>query len=792
MQVGAHVHLRILNDLIVSGSDESGIMIGEDGASIDVGKNISVGEGADDESHLALKNGGKLNQATDSLLILGSAEGSFGNLLITEKSRADVGRVVNGSSGQGYINVEVGGVLNSQGVIMGDAVSATGDVHIHNDGSVWNINGDLTVGNAGEASLSIFDGSMVKVSGDIDVATAVGSLGRIVVGSYYNDDNDSRLEAALAPGKLDASAIRFGYGKGSLTFYHTDQNYIFNTKLISSVNGKGIISQRFGTTILTADNSQFSGDVVITGGTLRQGAVKSFSPSANHLVFEGGTLDLGGFDTTLLTLFSMGTVDFGEVETPGQTLTIANDYEGYKGTFIINTVLGDDNSKTDKIVFEQDTDGEVYLKVRNHGGVGAQTNNGIKVAESNGLTSLDLLLHEDYKASDGKRVIVVGAFAYSLEKEVRSGIGADWYLRSDIIPAICPPSPTVCPSTPRYSASVPVYEGYIQTMQALNKLPSLQQRVSNRYWSNAANPVIEQGADMAGTPLVPAAEAGAVVNGQAIWGRIEGAYSRFDANHSTVSMRQDISTLIVRAGIDGQFYEGETGRLIAGITGLYGKARGDVASDYGDGQIDTQGWGLGGTLTWYGDAGFYTDIQGQVMWYGSDLTSATAKHSLVKGNNGSGYGLSAEAGNKVDLDNEWSLTPQAQLTWSSVTFDTFNDAWGAAVVSRSGDSLSARLGLSVDYRYAWRGTSGQLSRSTVYAIANLYQELIGGSGKVKVAGVDFDTGSDRTWGGLGAGGTLTWADDKYAFYGEGSVNTSLRAFAESYAVKGAVGLKVKW
>ncbi|WP_162792722.1 hypothetical protein [Ochrobactrum sp. 3-3] len=47
-------------------------------------------------------------------------------------------------------------------------------------------------------------------------------------------------------------------------------------------------------------------------------------------------------------------------------------------------------------------------------------------------------------------------------------------------------------------------------------------------------------------------------------------------------------------------------------------------------------------------------------------------------------------------------------------------------------------------------------------------------------------------GGIGAGGTYAWADNKYAIYGEGSVNTSLNHFADSYAIKGNLGFKVKW
>ena len=81
--------------------------------------------------------------------------------------------------------------------------------------------------------------------------------------------------------------------------------------------------------------------------------------------------------------------------------------------------------------------------------------------------------------------------------------------------------------------------------------------------------------------------------------------------------------------------------------------------------------------------------------------------------------------------------------------------------------------------------------TTVYGIANLYQEMLSGS-SVKVAGVKFDTDNDRTWAGVGFGGTYAWADSKYAIYGEGTINTSLNHFADSYAYKATAGFKVKW
>jgi len=56
----------------------------------------------------------------------------------------------------------------------------------------------------------------------------------------------------------------------------------------------------------------------------------------------------------------------------------------------------------------------------------------------------------------------------------------------------------------------------------------------------------------------------------------------------------------------------------------------------------------------------------------------------------------------------------------------------------------------------------------------------------------FSSRNDRVWGGLGVGGFYNWNDDKYAIYGEGLINASLKKFTDSYSVKANVGFKVKW
>src|SRR5690606_8415760 len=100
--------------------------------------------------------------------------------------------------------------------------------------------------------------------------------------------------------------------------------------------------------------------------------------------------------------------------------------------------------------------------------------------------------------------------------------------------------------------------------------------------------------------------------------------------------------------------------------------------NYGSGDISTDGYGFGGTLTWYGNNGFYVDGTAQVTWYSSDL-SAHPVGGLENSNNAFGSALSVESGKRIAMQDNWSLTPQVQLTYSKARFDNFSDVFGASI-----------------------------------------------------------------------------------------------------------------
>ena len=344
----------------------------------------------------------------------------------------------------------------------------------------------------------------------------------------------------------------------------------------------------------------------------------------------------------------------------------------------------------------------------------------------------------------------------------RPGDG-DWYLRSSLInPAgstasSAPPAP----AGPLYQPGVPLYENYAQVLLGMNELPTLQQRAGNRYWG---------GSDaMARAGLTPASGDGSPAP-SAFWGRIEGTRSDLQPSNTTGST-YSADQMKVQAELDGLALENERGRLIVGLTAQYGLTTANVTSFFGNGRIHVEGSGVGGTLTWYGDNGFYVDGQAQSTFYHSDLSSVLV-NSLTHGNEGLGYAFSVETrqadrgGQRLVAEAAGAACPIRRLH-----FDSFSDRFGALVSLRDADSLLGRAGLALNHQKIWNDGTG-IVRSDIYGIANLHYEFHNGT-SVDVAGTSFANANDRLWGSIGGGGTYSWANGRYTIFGEVSYNASL-------------------
>lgn len=333
---------------------------------------------------------------------------------------------------------------------------------------------------------------------------------------------------------------------------------------------------------------------------------------------------------------------------------------------------------------------------------------------------------------------------------------------------------SVPPDTPLYQPGVPSYEAYPQILLGLNGVPTLQQRVGNRFWNDG------KAASSTGNSVT-----GAFTETNGMWVRVEGGHKHIDPKYSTVDGDYQYDMVKTQVGLDAMLSQNGNGKLVGGLTAHYVHGSAETnwrygTDNYGSGDISTDGYGFGGTLTWYGNNGFYVDGTAQVTWYSSDL-SAHPVRSLKNSNDAFGSTLSVESGKRIAMHNNWSLTPQLQLTYSKARFNHFSDVFGASIRPGRDDSLQGRLGISLER---------QVDRTHVYGIANLYNEFFDGT-SVTINDQAFHSRNDRLWAGIGFGGSYNWNNDRYSIYGEGTINTSL-AGNNSYGYGATIGFRTKW
>ncbi|SEI09009.1 fibronectin-binding autotransporter adhesin [Tardiphaga sp. OK245] len=784
--------------------------------------NISVGVNTGSTGSLTIQNGSTLT-SSGAGLVIGVAGGSNGTVTVTGAGSQWItsGSQINlGASGNGTLNIQNGAkVIAQSGVILGTFAGGTGTLNITGGSTLETTNlaragvgdGQVNFDNAilrarannnffisgfSAATLNIAAGGLTVDTQAFTVRAGgfggVGGLTKIGAGTL----NLSALNTYTGPTVIQAGTLSLS-GNGSIAASsRVVADGTFNISAIPGVGtsiqslaGSGTVALATKNLTITNANDLFSGVISGTGGLTLSGGMQTLSGVNTYTggtTVSGGTLSVNGSVCGAMTVLAGGTLQGtgtvcdtsnAGIVAPGNsigTLTVAGNYTGNGGTLQIETVLGGDASPTDRLVVTGNTAGSTNVRVINLGGSGAQTVEGIKIIDVGGASNGAFSLLGDY-VIQGQQAVVGGAYAYTLQKNgVSTPTDGDWYLRSSLINP-----PPAAPAGPLYQPGVPLYENYAQVLLGMNELPTMQQRVGNRYWG---------GSDAMARAGVALAPGEASPTPTAFWGRIEGGQSDLQPSTTTGSTTKT-DQLKVQAGLDGLLMENERGRLIVGLTGQYGLTTANIASAFGNGRIRVEGSGVGGTLTWFDDNGFYVDGQAQSMFYRSDLSSVLAG-SMTHGNEGVGYAFSAETGKRFFVGNGWSLTPQAQLSYSKAEFDRFTDRFGAPVSLRDGDSLLGRAGLALNHQKTWNDGAG-IVRSDIYGIGNLRYEFLDGT-RVDVAGTGFASAQDRLWGSIGGGGTYSWANGRYAVFGEVSYSASLEDAAANRSYKGTGGFRIVW
>ncbi|MCZ7482897.1 autotransporter outer membrane beta-barrel domain-containing protein [Rhizobium rhizogenes] len=799
-----------------------------------------------DNGSLRIEDGGSVS---NGLGIIGDTF-SAGSVIVTGQGSNWINsdQLAVGSFSSGTMLIEDGATVSSTQGYVGANPGSVGSVTVTGIGSNWQItSSSLTVGNHGVGDITIEDGGLVYAkSGVLLGSSATSASGAVTINgtatargvletSFFRGGSGSAnitLDGGIVRAiedkntffsNFDGQQLRLAPGGG---FFDTNG---FSIGIEPEIFGVGELTKLgAGTLTLTGANT-YAGGTTITAGTLKlgdggtSGSIIGDVANDGILAFDrsdvvtfggtisgaGGVQQLGSGQTTLIANNSalLGTsgvyngilsvngslggsmqVVGGRLQGTGQlgtttnfsggtiapgnsigTLTVAGDYIGSGGTLEIETVLGDDSSATDQLVVTGNTSGTTNVRVINLGGAGGQTIEGIKIIEVGGVSAGNFSLLGSYLFK-GDPAVVAGAYAYRLyQGGASTPTDGNWYLRSAL-------TGSGGSATPLYQPGAPVYEAYASALQRFNSLDTLQQRVGNRVWNRNTNEV-QAAFDEA--------------DDSGIWARMTGSHDRMTPKSSTTAADYRVDTWQLQAGSDLELHSGKSGSLVGSLSVHYGTIDSDVTSVFGDGSIRGNGYGFGGSLTWYGEGGFYLDGQTNLTWYDSNLSSSTATTRLVSGNDGFGYALGLEAGQQIVIGRGWAVTPQAQLVYSNVSYKDFDDVFGTKVSLDNDDDLTMRLGLSSDFETTWVSDAGEINRIHAYGIANLYYDALPET-RTDVAGVAFTSGHQRLRGGLGIGGTYSWANGKYAIYGEANVKTALRDFSENYSYAGRFGLNIRF
>ncbi|EBP7542160.1 autotransporter outer membrane beta-barrel domain-containing protein, partial [Salmonella enterica] len=250
------------------------------------------------------------------------------------------------------------------------------------------------------------------LSWNATATSATPAHGTFTLGAGDSFEVTSVLGDKTGNGDWDGKSLtKLGAGKLTLSGANTytgDTNVQEGTLWLSGDGSIGEMGSQQAVNV--ASGATFGG----SNGTTVNGKVTN----EGTLVF-GDSEETGAIFTLNGDLINMGTMTSGSSSsTPGNTLYVDGNYTGNGGSLYLNTVLGDDDSATDKLVITGDASGTTDLYI-NGIGDGAQTTNGIEVVDVGGVSTSD--------AFELKNEVNAGLYTYRLYWNESDN---DWYLAS--------------------------------------------------------------------------------------------------------------------------------------------------------------------------------------------------------------------------------------------------------------------------------------------------------------------------------------------------------------------------
>lgn|GEM_PF-831595 len=693
------------------------------------------------------------------------------------------------NSGSGAREVSVDGATVTGGSGTGVAIQLLGDgAGTVTIGSTATIDGTAsgtalrdgaTLATTGGATAITMAGTMsgdvVLVMGDDSLALTGGTL----TGNIYGDDRDAAASDdgitnaegddsfTWSGGQLvggffgqdgsDTATIGAGAGfDGSQTLDGGDDadsaDGMVDTLTLNGVSAK-VAGARLlnwevidlnGATLSFSDTALTVGDDVGTGLRLSNSSTvnlgSTFALSGDLAIDSSSQFLARGSSSGLLSV--TGTIDNDGLMSladgvVGDVLTVTGTYTG-TGVLALDTDLA--TGSADTLSISGDVTGRTRLSITDRS-TSAIKGGRVRLIDVTGTTAADAFYLS--------QPLMSGLYRYDLQ-----ALANDWYLTASLSPV------------------APVYENYLHTLGLLNSERRRDQRLGSRQFDDCPDGVGD-GAE------------GCVR--QAFRITTEGISEKRDASGAMAQSATDSRSWMLRGTIDIPVIDDQRGRLTLVGEAFVGKVSTVIEAEAGNGSIASEARGASLTAAWDTPSGFYADLQGRLAWFDSDLHSLSMG-SLAAGNDGLGGVLSLEVGQRLSIADDFTLTPQAQLTYSTLSFDSFASEAGGIVAVDDGRRLAARMGLHVERAHDWTTPYGTNRRISIYGIVNVTHELIGET-SVLVGGVPVVDPRAPWTGELGLGGVLHANADDFALGSDVTLASDLSDHSSSHSLKGSFWMR---
>lgn len=528
------------------------------------------------------------------------------------------------------------------------------------------------------------------LNADIDPANPSGPVSHALSGKSTINLTNTQIESEedaihVNPGAIADISIASG------STLHSQNNVIFSsgTKSVTS---------------LLIDNSQINGDINNQGQsdvTLANNAIWSgASHGINNIdVKESSRWNVATGSTIAGNLNNAGTVSLGNTTQTGNVLKVSGDYIGQEGNLLINTVLQDDNSATDKLIIQGNASGKTNVTVNKVGGTGAQTLDGIKIIQVGGKSSADAF------KQTGR--IVAGLYDYKLEKK-----NEDWVLNSRVttiktnppipdpdpnppipdpnpepIPDPVPnptPTPIPTPTPPGVRVVRPEAGSYIANIATANNmfLTRLHERLGETRYINPVTGKWEM---------------------TTLWLRQVGNHNTF--HDSSAQLKTTSNTYVAQLGGDiAQWSSSDSDRLHLGVMAGYGNSKSSTQSAISGYQSrgSLSGYSVGAYATWFANnverTGAYIDSQLQYAWFnnhvdGEQMSSESYKSKGITASLEGGYVLAMGQSGPANNPKRYFFEPNVQATWMGIKADSLHEENGTTVSSQGDGNVQTRAGL---------------------------------------------------------------------------------------------------